>query len=336
MPSCYSSLESLSMEEVGFLLIHWIRVTSGRESSDSLYSFWWFTSWPCLPNRAERWERGTGRGWLLHTAWGILIPCHIRMGKQVTDLICSVSTAWQGNYLILNNAITFCLNLAFQNCTLFCAVLVSAHTEEPCLLQMWSGHAIEVWCSGRGSSYISHRKQENSFCGEIRNLYLKHNSWKWKMSNTLMHNLISVNFVVTLVTQFTGEVKHCHLVCVLAVQCASSSGSSPQRQSAMALLSVSSLFLLPAFVSLVPAELGQCLPAQQLACPVQLPQQLCSPISTFVSPCWDQGLGMCFTTVSVLSPWYYLLHNLSFPFQYLLKHAVHILPQWELAKGPAW
>lgn len=51
---------------------------------------------------------------------------------------------------------------------------------------------------------------------------------------------------------------------------------------------------------LFPAELWKCLPAQRLACPAQLPRLLCSPTSTFGSPCWDQGLGMCFTLGCVL------------------------------------
>lgn len=44
---------------------------------------------------------------------------------------------------------------------------------------------------------------------------------------------------------------------------------------------------------------GRALPAQQLACPTQHPQLLCSPLSTFGSLCWDQDLGMCFTLGSV-------------------------------------
>lgn len=44
---------------------------------------------------------------------------------------------------------------------------------------------------------------------------------------------------------------------------------------------------------------GRALPAQQLACPTQHPQLLCSPLSTFGSLCRDQDLGMCFTLGSV-------------------------------------
>lgn len=52
------------VSEPGRGWIHWIRVNSGspgREASDSLYSFCWFTLWPFLPNRAERWGTGTER-----------------------------------------------------------------------------------------------------------------------------------------------------------------------------------------------------------------------------------------------------------------------------------
>lgn len=55
----------------------------------------------------------------------------------------------------------------------------------------------------------------------------------------------------------------------------------------------------PCFCLWFPAELWKCLPSQWLACPAA-PQLLCPATSTLGSPCWDWGLGMCFTLGCVL------------------------------------
>lgn len=102
----------------------------------------------------------------------------------------------------------------------------------------------------------------------------------------------------------------------------------------MALLTGSSLLflLLPASVC-VSSRALKCLPAQWGPCPTQLPSRSAPLPPHFVHPVETRALACVLPWGAYFSPWHYLSRVLSFPVHPLFKHALHILPQWELEKG---
>lgn len=82
-----------------------------------------------------------------------------------------------------------------------------------------------------------------------------------------------------------------------------------------------------------PAEL--CQPSSQPA-PHSIPSCSAPLCPHLVHPVETRTLACLLPWGLYFSPWYNLSHSLSFPVHYLFKHTIHILPQWGLAKSPAW